>query len=189
MKYCLLTIVCIILISSCGIKTNADNYWKELDCGLYESNNGDLALKTQAETEEGIIMDKFITELCCDEVSLKTTIDTTSFKKLSSSYYKDKNNVYIYFTMSDGGNFWILEEADVASFEVLGDCYAKDKEKIFDNRARILDSVDYDSFNTTQGIGCYAKDKNGYYFWDQHIDLRDVHDSENEYILDNLQKL
>ncbi len=30
-----------------------------------------------------------------------------------------------------------------------------------------MDSVDYRTFKTAKGVGCFAKDKNGFYFWDE----------------------
>ncbi len=79
--------------------------------------------------------------------------------------------------MSDGGNFQIVEKADVSTFKIIGDCYAKDKNHIFDEKARIIDAIDYKTFKTKKGIGCFAKDKNGYYFWNEKIDLSELTDS------------
>ncbi len=163
--------------------------WKKLECGLWLSKNGTLAFKTEARDERGEVSIKFINELCCDGATLSATIDTTTFKFLGSSFYKDKNHVYTHFTMDDGGNFWILEEADVTTFEVIGDCYAKDKHNIYDGRARILEGVDYDTFKTMKGIGCYAKDKNGYYFWDELITEDQLTTPDKIGITEQLRKL
>ncbi len=49
-----------------------------------------------------------------------------------------------------------------------------------------MDSVDYKTFKTKKGCGCYAKDKNGIYFWDFKIDLKDIEDSKLREILEKL---
>lgn len=39
-----------------------------------------------------------------------------------------------------------------------------------------MDNIDYKSFKTKKGIGCFAKDKNGFYFWDDKIDTSKISD-------------
>lgn len=151
--------------------------WKKLKSDLWINTNGKLGIKTVEVNQEGIDIDRYITELCCEEKSLNSVIDTTSFEFIGSSFYKDKNHIYTHYIMSDGGIFWILKEADVSTFEVIGDCYAKDKNHVFGERAMLMDSVDYKTFKTKKGIGCFAKDKNGFYFWDDKIDIDGLNDS------------
>jgi hypothetical protein len=166
--------------------------WKKTNFNLWKSKNGDLAIKTQEANEEGIFIDRFISELCCEGDKIKNVIDTLTFKYLGSSFYKDKNNVYTHYAMSDGGNFWIVEKADAKTFEVIGNsCYAKDKKYIYGERAMKMDSVDYKTFKTCDDCGCYAKDKNEYYFWESKIDITDITDSDEETkkIIERLKKL
>lgn len=171
-----------------SINKNLD--WKKTDYGLWKSKNGDLAIKTQAGNEQEIYTEKYITELCCEEKEIKNVIDTLTFKYLGSSFYKDKKNVYTHFSMSDGGNFWIVEKADAKTFEVIGNsCFAKDKKYIYGERAMRMDSIDYKTFKTCDECSCFAKDKNGYYFWDSKIDLKDINDEETKKIIEKLKKL
>ncbi len=156
---------------------NKAREWKKTSFDLWIDINGNLGVKTYEGNENGIFIDRYITALCCDGQSLKSIIDTTSFKFIGSSFYKDLNHVYTHYMMSDGGNFQIVEKADVSTFKIIGDCYAKDKNNIFDEKARIIDSIDYKTFKTKKGIGCFAKDKNGYYFWNEKIDLSELTDS------------
>lgn len=163
--------------------------WKKTNFDLWKSKNGDLAIKTQEANEEGIFIDRFISELCCEGNKIKNVIDTLTFKYLGSSFYKDKNNVYTHYAMADGGNFWIVEEADAKTFEVIGNsCYAKDKNYIYGERVMKMNSVDYKTFKTCDDCGCFAKDKNGYYFWDSKIDITDI-DEETKKIIERLKKL
>lgn len=163
--------------------------WKKLKSDLWVDINGNLGIKTTEGNEEGINIDRFITQLCCDGKSLKSEIDTTSFLYLGSSFYKDNNHIYTHYLMSDGGNFWIVKDADVSTFEIIGDCYAKDKNHIFGERAMIMDSVDYESFTTKKGLGCFAKDKNGFYFWDNRININELNDSFVEKKILELKKI
>lgn len=164
--------------------------WKKTNFDLWKSKNGDLAIKTSEGTEQGILIDKYITELCCDGENIKNTIDTVSFKQLGSSFYKDKNHIYTHFVMADGGNFWIVENADSATFMILGNCYAKDKNFIFGERNMKMDKVDYKTFRSCEECGCFAKDKNGYYFWDEKINLDSIDKNETtDKIIVNLKKL
>ncbi|MCL5246631.1 DKNYY domain-containing protein [Cellulophaga sp. 20_2_10] len=163
--------------------------WRKFKSNLWINKNGELGIKTQEATLEGININRYITKVCCEGESLKTTVDTASFQFLGSSFYKDKNHIYTHYSMSDGGNFWIVEEADVATFKILGDCYAKDKNHIFGERAMVMDNVDYNSFKTKKGIGCFAKDKNGFYFWDDKIDTTNVSDIFVKQKIAELKKL
>ena len=170
---------------------SVNNYldWKKTNYGLWKSKNGDLAIKTEEGNEQGIEITRYITQLCCEGEEIKNVIDTLTFKYLGSSFYKDKKNVYTHYMMSDGGNFWIVEGADVKTFKVIGNsCYAKDKNYIYGERAMKMDSIDYKTFITCDECGCYAKDKNGYYFWDEKIDLKNI-DSETKEKIKLLDKL
>ncbi|HKC66730.1 MAG TPA: DKNYY domain-containing protein [Bacteroidia bacterium] len=48
---------------------------------------------------------------------LRRNIDVPSFCSMGNLYYKDKNKVFIFNQMADGGNLNILEDADVKSFK------------------------------------------------------------------------
>lgn len=82
-----------------------------------------------------------------------------------------------------------MDEADVKTFKVIGNCYAKDKNHIFGERKMILDSVDYKTFITCDDCGCWAKDKNGYYSWGDKTDINDIDDKESLKMIENLKKL
>ena len=52
----------------------------------------------------------------------------------------------------------------------------------------IMSSIDYKSFKTKKGLGCFAKDKNGYYFWDSKLDLKEI-DEPSKKAVEELRKL
>ncbi|MCV2445475.1 DKNYY domain-containing protein [Acinetobacter bereziniae] len=109
------------------------------------------------------------------------TIDSSTFKRLNpSNFYQDKRHVYRYFNMLDGGNFSILEDADPKTFKLLGDCYAKDHHHIYEERFGQLKDADYATFKSGADVGCVAKDKNGYWFWDERKSWDDLDSEERE---------
>ncbi|MFV0346337.1 MAG: hypothetical protein ACK5IQ_08870 [Bacteroidales bacterium] len=162
--------------------------WNEIGCGLWKSKNGDLALKIVEWTDVNTSIDKYIMCLA-DFRPLNKVVDTTTFRYLGSSFYGDKNHIYTHYMMVDGGFFQIVEDADVETFRIIGACYAKDKNYIFGERAMRMDSVDYKTFKTCDECGCFAKDKNAYYFWDEKIDTTNIEDEEILKIIEQLRKL
>ncbi len=174
-------------------KKEADRYnksldWKKTSFDLWRSKNGDLAVKTQEGTDVGISIDRYISKMADSGKPIKSVIDTATFKYVGNFFYKDKNHVYTHFLMAHGGNFWIVKGADPQTFQALGNCYAKDKNNIYGERAMKMDSVDYKTFKTSKECACFAKDKNGFYFWDDKINLKEA-DPETLSMVDKLKKL
>ncbi|MGO3384491.1 MAG: DKNYY domain-containing protein, partial [Acinetobacter guillouiae] len=62
----------------------------------------------------------------------------------------------------------------------LGDCYAKDKQHIYEERFGELEGADYASFKTKSDMGCVAQDKNGYWFWNNRKAWKDMNSEEKE---------
>ncbi len=169
--------------------------WRKLKCGLWINKNGDIGFLTsraigETETKEFIYTDYYIYKFGFNEYSpLKSVIDTATFHYLGSTFYKDKYHIYHHYTMSDGGSFNIYNIADYKTFKIIGDCYAKDKNHIFGERAGILEHVDYKTFISAKEAGCFAKDKNGYYFWDEKISDEELQDTSLVKIIEKLDSL
>lgn len=73
----------------------------------------------------------------------------------------------------------VFADADAQIFEMIGDCYAKDKYNIYEERLSKLESVDYASFKTKFDLGCIGRDKKGNWFWGNREDLNDlIHDNQ-----------
>ena len=142
--------------------------WKLIKDKLYRNNAGQLGFQIDYATEVGNTKN-YITQFCDSESTLNEIIDIKSFEYLGSTFYKDKNNIYHYFDMAYGGRFTVYNSKDYATFHVIGDHYAKDKHHIYGERAGVLKNVDYKTFTSEIGAGPYAKDKFGYYFWDELI--------------------
>lgn len=165
--------------------------WKPLNESLWISKRGDIGIHTSEGNEEGIDIEKYITHLYENDTlkPMSGVIDTATFAYLGSSFYKDKHYVYTHYTMSDGGYFAIVAGADVASFHVIGSCYAKDKNAIYGERALRMDSVDYASFIALTDCGCFAKDKNNLYFWDDKIQADEMMDETSQACIEKLKAL
>ncbi len=169
---------------------NRASGWKLQKNGLWISRKGDWAVKEIiAVGPEGMKQaDNYITRMGFnDHEPLRQIIDTATFQKLNSSFYKDKNHVYRYYGMAYGGSFSVFPEADPQTFEVLSGCYAKDKNHIYESRQGILDSVDYTTFRTKSTLaGCFAKDRHGYLQWGDRISEDNMN---NEYVQKAIQEL
>jgi len=158
--------------------------WKKLQCGLYINKRGEIALQIPFSTGIGRTVNYLDhVENTKNKGLLKNLIDTLSFRRIGSTFYKDKNYIYHYYDMAYGGRFYIYNIADHKTFRVLGDHYAKDKHHIYGERAGILKHVDYTTFTSQKGVGPYAKDKFGYYFWDEllitHKQLKNQYNVSN----------
>ncbi len=158
--------------------------WKKLKCGLYINKEGEIALQIPFNTGSGRTVNYLDhVENPKNNGRLKNLIDTLSFRLIGSTFYKDKNYIYHYYDMAYGGRFYIYDIADHKTFRVLGDHYAKDKNHIYGERAGILKHVDYTTFTSQKGAGPYAKDKFGYYFWDNlsitHKELKIKYNQSN----------
>lgn len=170
--------------------TNQILDWKLQNNGLWISKKGDWAIKEIiAIGPEGMKQaDHYISQMGFnDNEPLKEIIDSATFQKLNTSFYKDKNHVYRYYGMVYGGSFSIFPEADPATFEVLNKCYAKDKSHIYESRQGILDNVDYKTFRTKNTLtGCFAKDRNGYLQWGDRISEENM---KEEYVQKAIKEL
>ena len=162
--------------------------WLHIKHNLYKNKNGDFGFREMISLGEGTPpVVNYITKLGFNEgKALSKIIDTATFTDLGSSYYKDKKHIYQYYSMLGGGSFYINADVDYKTFEVIGDVYAKDKNHIYLDRIGIMKNADYKTFKTAVGIGPYAKDKYGYYSWDEKIDTLNF---ENDGFKEAIKKL
>ncbi len=144
--------------------------WRFIKNNLYTDKLGELGFQTLQSLNEGKQMvHNYITTMYIPEtdqyVPLKTLIDTATYEEVGeTAYYKDKNRVYLFYALSDGGFLKIMEDADAATFHAVGACYAKDKERVYVQSEGELKNVDYATFRSSESVGCYAKDKHGYLY-------------------------
>ena len=173
--------------------------WRILDCGLWINKKGCLAFRSDyllhGDSKVGLWTSRFMTRFGFNEEvnpTLKSVIDTSTFKQLSYSFYRDKNNIYQYYPMSGGGRFSNFKEVesklDVASFRILNGYYARDKNFIYDHRNGIIADADVRTF-IVLGDEPFAKDKNNYYQWDSIIENDQMQDSITKEAITRLNKL
>lgn len=173
-------------------RLNKDEKWKKLRCGLYKNKNGEIAFQDNQAIGEGeFSAEMYIYKFGFNEgKSLKLVVDTTTFIEMGSNYYRDKNHIYYHYGMAHGGSFYINTEVDYKTFKVIGDVYAKDQNHVYVDRTGIVRNVDYKTFRSKIGIGPYAKDKNGYYYWGEKIDtLNNESDDYEKKAIKELDKL
>lgn len=161
---------------------NFELNWQEIKPGLWQSEKGDLGIKESRMIylDSMLFVTDFITKV--DSVPMNNFINLPTFVRLSSNFYKDAYWVYHYYPMAYGGFFSVLDSADNNSFEIIGDCYARDINYIYSEKGDILENIDPLTFFSTKGAGCFAMDKNGFYFWGEPINEKDLAIEEIQYI-------
>jgi hypothetical protein len=162
----------------------------ELPCGLYMNSKGSLAYKAddwshRIDTGYSWPLDVFLTTIYYADRSdsingglkeMKYVVDTSTFKILGSFYFKDKNQVYDFTPMSDGGTICIKWDADVKTFQVLeSGFYSKDKKHCY-YRGTIIKGADINSFKVldTSYSRLIAYDKRNYYSAENKMSLADI---------------
>lgn len=161
---------------------NAALEWEEDLPGLWVSNKGQYGIQENRMIymDSMLFVTDYITKI--DSTPIIQVINRPTFEYLGNNFYRDAYHVYHYYPMAYGGAFNILDTADRESFRVMGDCYAQDVHFVYSEKGEILDGIDYNSFYTTRGAGCFAKDKYGYYFWGDRIDESNADSTALQYI-------
>jgi hypothetical protein len=149
--------------------------YKRLRCGLYTNSIGDICYQTEQVYNENFDhRTAYITWIYNidknDSINgglkeMKFVIDTATFRFISAFYWADKNNVYHFTPMSDGGTVCLIDEADSKTFTPIGeDGYSKDKTNAY-YRGQIMEGVDVKTINlfkTRENIE-FAYDKSHIY--------------------------
>ena len=149
------------------IKTSLKSEWTKLNCDLYINLDNDFAFATDPEIAF-IHKDELETERCPnvfitefgtydDSTKLKEVIDTTTFESLGANMFKDKNHLYSYYAMCDGGYFNIFSD-ETAVFSFLGGSYFQFKSKNIIYQNRNIENVQLNLFHEHQR-GCFQEIK------------------------------
>lgn len=161
---------------------NAALNWQEIKPGIWISNTGQFGIKESKMIylDSMLFVTDYITKI--DSIPIKNIINVPTFNYLGNQFYKDAFHVYNYYPMAYGGLLRILDTADTETFHVVGDCYARAKNFVYTEKGEIIESIDYSSFFTTHGAGCFAKDKNSYYFRGDRIEKSEMDSITLSYI-------
>lgn len=167
---------------------NTSLEWEEIKPKIWRSKNGDIGIKElrMVNQKDFIFAEDYITTTN-NFKPLKEIIDLTSFEYLGNNFYCDHKTIYHYYSMAYGGKFMIRNDINKESFELLGDCYARDNQHVFTERGAVIENVDLSTFFTLSGAGCFAKDKNHYFFWDDIVLIEDL-DSQSREFIDKLNQ-
>jgi hypothetical protein len=152
----------------------------ELKCGLYINSDGIIAfpaidnsyrMDTSADSKPLFI---YLTTIYgadpYDSINggqkeIRFVVDTSTFKILGTFYFKDKNHIYDFNPMVDGGTIGINTDIDKNSFQILeSECYGKDNKHCF-YRGRLIEGADLRTFKVLDTSYSFhiAYDKNDFY--------------------------
>lgn len=170
--------------------------WKLTKNGLYISKFGDVAFKTAYIAGGELVTTYRKTMNCCDSNSkpLRDVIDTSTFKQIGGDwgwggYFKDKNHIYHFFGNSGGGFLSIVDEADLKTFEIINDCYGRDKNHIYDMRFGLIKDINSGDFKILpKGDVCLAKYKGTYYQGNYPLDEKQLKEPEIKKAIKELDK-
>jgi hypothetical protein len=146
-----------------------------MECGLYINKNGEIGFPTRPDYvfkehklkgEDKMCPNRFITELN-DSTMLNKIIDTSTFRNIGASFYLDKNNIYNYYVMCDGGFLYQFSE-DTSNFEMLNSEFARHHSTIYHFRSGELDA-DIETFKASSRFTSVAKDKDGYFEFGERV--------------------
>lgn len=149
---------------------NKNLQWKPVtkDSLLWKNKNGDIGIRSAYYVEPDELVETYLTKFC-DEANTpyKNIIDAETFKLITGNmgwggYFKDSRHVYHFFGNSGGGNLSIAD-VDYKTFENLSDCYARDKNYIYDLRFGKIEEIDAKTFVLIDAEKCIGRDKKGYY--------------------------
>lgn len=191
----------LIILLGCNSSTKEPNTqtssdWKKLKCGLFINPEGELGFASDpeivnipsSELKSERCPNAFITNIGSNhQLKLKAVIDTCTFERMSAEYFKDKSNIYQYYAMCEGGYLTIFAN-DTATFKLLGSCYAIYENKIYHARNGLMDA-DTESFKTSLEIGPAAKDKNGFFAFDERVSEEQLRKELGNTLFEKLKSL
>jgi len=165
----------ILLLAGCSDTSPPDSH-REIRDGLYQNEAGHLCFQ---------VIDKrdpktpgYIESLWSHEgvQLIDALVDSGSFQAVGSDYYKDRNRVYFFWALDDGGTLSTVEGADPVSFKIFEFTqYAMDQNFAFYRGAKI-EQADPSSFAPVDAKeqGRYAKDNNHYYQGEAILSPREI---------------
>lgn len=159
-----------------GIDTIVDTIiYKLLRCGLYKGSNGDIAFRTfecyNENCDKRIRFVNWIRGVVEDDTvngglkEMKFVIDTSTFEFLNLYFWADKNHIYGYTPMEDGGSIYLHPCTSRKTFTVFGlDGYAKDKTNVY-FRSSVVRNADRRSFRIIENKEYYDMAYDKFYFY------------------------
>ena len=153
----------------------AEKTYTEIRDGLNRDTQGNLYFKTRDLSKPTGPEDRFIYVVYSSTFGdtgikiMTEVVDSMSFKSMNGLYFTDRNHVYYFTIMHDGGTMRIVDEADSHTFKAFeNSLFGVDAKSAFYRGTR-MDGVDIASFEPIRvivdgrNVTWYAKDKNSYY--------------------------
>lgn len=176
----------IALLFGCSVSKEVEpsvnpDGWRRMNNGLYLNSDGQLGFATDPDLAN-VPRSELIGEQCANvflttigsdgKRSLNDVLDTSTFISLGGSFFKDKNHIYNFYAMCEGGYLTIFSK-DTSNFRILGSCYASHHSTIYHHRDGRMDA-DFESFAASTKFGCIAKDKNGYFRYHERVSKEEL---------------
>lgn len=159
--------------------------YRRMACGLYMDSRGNILYKTYAPTgEKGKPLTVYLDHVFNADpkaaewvgVSMKFVVDTLSFEFLNGIFWRDKNHVYIWDPMSDGGYVSVLHVPEPQRFTPLkGTWYATCGNLVY-FKSKVVKGADAATLNAfdKEGLTLYAYDKEHCYANGKRLPAREV---------------
>ncbi len=188
------TLVLLLHFTGCSQDRTSD--WRKMECGLFMSPDGKLGFATdpdianvpRSELEGERCENVFLTTFGWDTKQLlSSVIDTATFELLSGSFSRDKGHIYHYYAMCEGGYLNLFAD-DTSSFRLIGNCYAFFQGHIYHERNGLMDA-DAETFQVLPKFSCIAKDKNGYFEYNERVSEEELRNQIGEERFEELKNL
>jgi len=173
------------LIDSFGSVSRDTSEFYKLNCGLFRNMAGVIGYQAVDKSREEPRIVYLVSIYYADMkdtlngglMEMNKVIDTATFKMAGDYYFEDKNHIYNFHPMMDGGTISVSLDADIKSFKILGNgIYAKDKRHCY-CRGHLIEGADNRSFNIFRGkVYNFAYDKKHFYSGDWIMSKEDVKD-------------
>lgn len=171
-----------------------------LKCGLYMNREGVIGFRTIVSTRptgtpaDTIPLYIFLTTVFNADPSdsinggqkeMRLVVDTSTLEMLGAFYFKDKNHLYDFNEMHDGGTIGINTDIDKNSFQILeSEFYGKDNKHCFFGGSLIA-GADVKTFKVldTSYSPYIAYDKNNFYYCQNRMTKKEVMEKRLDSIL------
>lgn len=179
---------CFLFLYSCSAQKQ-DNF-KKISNNFYLNMVNNHVVRKKYFINE--INDRFVSDSSFDESIyyykgdsickglLSNFIDIQSIQNIDSQliYFRDKRNVYYFHASADGGDLYLIRDANQKSFKSICFEFAKDDKSVFYRNDKLNDLVPQETkclFNKlTPANIFYVKDKKSIYYKSFRIDSADA---------------
>lgn len=110
-----------------GKKENIAEKYILVKDNLYKDIQNNLYFKTLDRSQNSLGDERYLNVVYSETFGvngikeMKDVIDANTFRYLGNNYYIDKNNIYFFLIMEDGGTIFIVKSIDKDSFKIVNE--------------------------------------------------------------------